>query len=101
MRPMILLAVVWMATPVSLIAQEAPPAPPLGLPPVPWPADNPYSAARVDLGRFLFFEARLSVDGMVACASCHRPQYAFAGGLPAPRGVSVKELPRRAPTLIN
>jgi cytochrome c peroxidase len=80
---------------------QSPPKPPLGLPPVPWPADNPYSEARVNLGRYLFFDPRLSVDGMVACANCHRPELAFSGGLTRPKGVSVKPLPRRVPTLVN
>jgi cytochrome c peroxidase len=86
---------------VILSAQETPPKPPLGLPPVPWPADNPYSAARVELGRYLFFDARLSADGTVSCATCHPPEHAFTGGEPAPLGVTGNRLPRRAPTLIN
>lgn len=81
-----------------LIAQ---PKPPRGLPPVPWPADNPYSAERVELGRSLFFDPRLSANGKVSCATCHPPGHAFAGGDPAPIGVTGKPLPRRAPTLIN
>jgi cytochrome c peroxidase len=82
-------------------SSEQPPRPPLGLPPVPWPADNPYSAAKADLGRYLFFDARLSVDGNVSCATCHPPGHAFAGGDPPPVGVTMKPLPRRAPTIIN
>lgn len=84
-----------------LFAQQAPPTPPLGLPPVPWPADNPYSAERVELGRYLFFDPRMSGNGMVSCATCHPPAHAFAGGDPAPKGVTAKPLARRAPTLIN
>ena len=99
-RPTVFLVILWIAMPGKLLAQS-PPKPPLGLPPVPWPANNPYSEARVALGRFLFFDARLSIDGMVSCASCHRAEFAFAGGQPPPRGVTVKGLPRRAPTLIN
>ena len=81
--------------------KETPPQAPLGLPPVIWPADNPYSAARVELGRYLFFDARLSANGKVSCATCHPPDHAFAGGEPAPLGVTGKALRRRAPTLIN
>ncbi len=87
--------------PVRGGAQETPPKPPLGLPPVAWPADNPYSAARVELGRYLFFDPRLSANGEVSCATCHPPEHAFAGGDPPPRGVTGKPLRRRAPTLIN
>jgi cytochrome c peroxidase len=77
------------------------PAPPLGLPPVTWPADNQYSAARVELGRNLFFDPRLSSNGKVSCATCHPPEHAFAGGEPPPLGVTGAPLRRRAPTLIN
>src|ERR1019366_9794906 len=79
----------------------SPPAPRLGLPPVVWPADNPYSATRVELGRNLFFDPRLSSNGKVSCATCHPPEHAFAGGEPPPLGVSGTPLRRRAPTLIN
>jgi len=79
----------------------SPPAPPLGLLPVIWPAENPYSAARVELGRNLFFDPRLSSNGKVSCATCHPPEHAFAGGDPPPLGVTGKPLRRRAPTLIN
>ena len=80
---------------------ESPPKPPLGLPPVNWPANNPYSAARVELGRYLFFDPRLSANGRVSCATCHPPEHAFAGGDPPPVGVTGTPLRRRAPTLIN
>jgi len=43
------------------------------LPPVPFPADNPYSPAKADLGRKLFFDVRLSRNQQVSCASCHQP----------------------------
>ena len=78
---------------------ETPPKAPLGLPPVLWPADNPYSAARVELGRYLFFDPRLSSTGTISCSTCHPPQRAFADG--DPRGATGKHLRRRAPTLIN
>jgi cytochrome c peroxidase len=41
------------------------------------PADNPMSSAKVELGRRLFHETRLSSTGRYACASCHRPELAF------------------------
>jgi cytochrome c peroxidase len=85
----------------ALPGGESPPKPPLGLPPVIWPADNPYSAARVELGRNLFFDPRLSANQKVSCATCHPPDHAFAGGQPPPRGVTGTPLKRRAPTLVN
>jgi cytochrome c peroxidase len=44
------------------------------------PADNAMTAAKVALGRQLFFDPRVSGDGKTACASCHRPDYGFTEG---------------------
>lgn len=44
------------------------------LPPVPFPANNPYSAAKAELGRKLFIDTRLSRNNQVACISCHNPK---------------------------
>ena len=38
------------------------------------PKTNPLSPAKVDLGRRLYFDKRLSADGTVSCATCHDPQ---------------------------
>lgn len=81
---------------------EAPPKEPLGLLPVQWPADNPYSSAKAELGKLLFFDKRLSSDGGVACASCHQPELAFTDGLAVPKGVGKRDAGiRSAPSLIN
>jgi cytochrome c peroxidase len=74
---------------------------PLGLPPIPWPEDNPYSAARAGLGRILFFDGRLSANGLVSCAFCHEPDHGFEGSTPVAGGVNGKAGVRHAPTLIN
>jgi cytochrome c peroxidase len=71
------------------------------LPPIPWPADNPYSPARAELGKILFFDGRLSANGKVSCAFCHEPDHAFSGSTPLSRGVNGKLGVRHAPTLIN
>jgi cytochrome c peroxidase len=76
------------------------PAPP-GLPPIPWPEDNPYSPARAELGRVLFFDGRLSANGVVSCAFCHEPAHAFAAGTPLAKGVDGKPGVRHPSTLIN
>jgi cytochrome c peroxidase len=83
--------------------QPAMPGPPLplGLPPVPWPEDNPYSPARAELGKILFFDGRLSSNGIVSCAFCHEPNHAFAGSTAFSKGVNGKEGVRHAQTLIN
>jgi len=59
--------------------------PPLApLPPVPVPVDNPITADKVELGRMLYFDPRMSADGSISCASCHPP----ATGWGAPTAVS-------------
>ncbi len=80
---------------------ETPPKPPQGLPPVQWPQDNPYSAAKVELGRFLYFDKRISSDGSVSCASCHAPEKAFTDGAPVSTGIAAQKGGRSAPTVIN
>ena len=50
------------------------------LPPPPVPANNPMSEVKVALGRHLFHDRRLSLDGTVACASCHEQALAFSDG---------------------
>ncbi len=103
MRVLLALA---MCLSTSFAAEKKPavadgPAAPLGLPPVEWPADNPYSAAKVELGRTLFFDGRLSANGQVSCAFCHQPAHGFSGGVPLSTGVNGKLEGRRTPTLIN
>ncbi|MDD3837728.1 MAG: cytochrome c peroxidase [Phenylobacterium sp.] len=51
---------------------------PAGVAPPPVPADNPMSQAKVELGRRLFYDADLSIDGTLSCASCHEQHRAFA-----------------------
>jgi cytochrome c peroxidase len=80
---------------------ETPPKPPLGLPKVQWPEDNPYSAAKSELGRFLYFDTRLSSDNTVSCASCHATEKAFADGAPVSTGIGGQKGARSAPTVIN
>ncbi len=74
---------------------------PLGLPPVPIPADNPPTEETIALGRRLFYDPIISVDGSVSCASCHAPQFAFSDKRPVSVGVGGKLGTRHAPTVIN
>src|SRR5882757_6458748 len=53
---------------------------PLGFQPPPVPADNAMSADKVELGRYLFYDTRLSANGTQSCASCHEQARAFADG---------------------
>ena len=74
---------------------------PLGLPPIAWPADNPYTPEKADLGRLLYFDPRLSADNSVSCATCHAPKYAFTDALPVSDGIGHQKGARNAPSIIN
>jgi cytochrome c peroxidase len=74
---------------------------PLGLMPIIWPGDNPYSPLKAELGRLLFFDTRLSADGSVSCATCHNPKLAFTDGQPVSTGIQGKKGARSAPTVLN
>ena len=60
---------------------------PLGLPPIPIPADNPPTADTVALGRRLYYDPALSADNTISCASCHGPQMGFTDTRPVSVGV--------------
>ena len=66
----------------------------------PQPVDTP-PPALAELGRYLFYDPRLSVDGSMSCASCHQQVRAFTDGLPRARGVGGELHPRNTPTLTN
>ena len=74
---------------------------PAGFPPLVVPADNPLTAAKVELGRHLFFDPRLSLDGSMSCATCHQPARAFTDGRPRAVGVTGEIHPRASMTLTN
>lgn len=74
---------------------------PLGLPPIPWPEDNPYSQKKAELGRLLFFDKRLSSDETVSCASCHGISHAFTDRHALSQGIRGHIGTRHAPTVIN
>ena len=65
------------------------------------PADNPLTAEKAALGRQLFFDERLSVDGSRSCYSCHVCEHGLTDGLPKAIGPGNKQLPRSSPTLWN
>ena len=69
--------------------------------PMPVPADNPMTPEKVELGRQLFFDGRLSADGSKSCYSCHVCEHGLTDGLPKAIGAGNKELPRSSPTLWN
>jgi len=68
---------------------------------LPVPEDNPMTAEKVELGRQLFFDRRLSRDGSLSCASCHQPDRAFTDGRVVAVGVGGRQGRRNSPALIN
>jgi cytochrome c peroxidase len=74
---------------------------PLGLPPVPIPADNPPTSDSIALGRKLFHDASLSSDGTLSCAGCHNPALYLTDGRPVAKGIRDQIGTRNTPTLLN
>jgi cytochrome c peroxidase len=74
---------------------------PPGFPRPAVPADNPMSSAKVELGRRLFHETRLSSNGRYACASCHRPELAFTDGRAHAQGATGDSVKHAAMSLAN
>jgi len=67
---------------------------------LPNPRDG-FSPQQIDLGRYLFFDPVLSVDGSVSCGTCHQPDLGFSDGLPTSVGVKGTAVKRSAPSLWN
>ena len=61
----------------------------------------PLNPERVRLGRWLFFDRRLSADETVSCATCHRPEHAFSEPSPTATGIRGQRGRRRTPGIIN
>jgi cytochrome c peroxidase len=89
------------APPAKPVGKPITIAAPLGLPPVPVPADNPPTKETIELGRRLYYDPQLSADGTVACATCHDPKAGFADPKPVSVGVQGKTGTRNSPTVIN
>ena len=68
---------------------------------IPFPATNPYSAMKADLGRRLFFDTILSGDRNRACASCHLPGLAWADGRARAATLAGSDMDLRTPTLLD
>ncbi len=74
---------------------------PAWVPPPVTPADNAMSAAKVELGRHLFYDMRLSADQTQACASCHEQAKAFTDGQAVAKGITGEAGHRSAMALVN
>jgi len=103
MRPLCASALSALALFAALSAQEAAYdwKLPKGFPKPFVPADNPMSAAKVELGRYLFYDTRLSVNGKQSCASCHRQELAFTDGRAVGVGATGELHSRSAMSLVN
>jgi len=74
----------------------------LGLPPVPVPPANALTAAKIALGRKLFYDRRLSLNHTMSCAMCHIPEQGFTSNeLARAVGIEGRSVRRNAPTILN
>jgi cytochrome c peroxidase len=74
---------------------------PVGFPTPQEPIDNPMSDAKVELGRFLFYDTRMSVNNTFSCASCHEQRIAFTDGRKTSIGATGEIHPRNSMSLVN
>lgn len=111
MRPyqVLVVAAMFLASCTSTAPDVTPPGRAAALPSDPWlrPSTVPFtpgnepSSARIDLGRALFFDTRLSGSEMLSCAFCHNPARGWSDGQPTAVGNAFKRLGRKTPTIIN
>jgi cytochrome c peroxidase len=74
---------------------------PAGFHPPPVPPDNPMLPAKVELGRYLFYDHRMSANGQGSCSTCHLQRYGFTDQRPVAVGVTGQAHPRRVMPLAN
>jgi len=79
--------------------------PPLGLPPLSpvsvVPASNPLTKGKYELGRQLYFDPRVSLDGSVSCATCHNPDKGWTDNMKVSTGIDSLRGVRNSPTVTN
>jgi cytochrome c peroxidase len=85
----------------SFAANPLSPVPLAPLPPPPFPPENPTTPEKVELGKKLFFDRRLSGDGTMSCATCHAPESGFADALPISLSYPTTRNWRNSPGLVN
>lgn len=74
---------------------------PNGFPEIPFPDENPFSMAKWELGKKLFYDPVMSRDYSISCGSCHKSKHAFADRLDVTPGVAGERGTRNAPSLAN
>jgi cytochrome c peroxidase len=113
----VILTIVFLLVPHFLFAaaESPPPSPPLTqggaqalgpvklgvLPPAPVPPDNPQTAEKIRLGKQLYFDARLSKDNTISCATCHSPTMGWSDAGPTSTGINRQKGGRRSPPSSN
>lgn len=109
-----LIVCIFLLLPLLLLAEDKP-APPLTainihtlgpqkigtLPPVLVPPDNPQTALKIQLGKQLYFDTRLSDDNTISCASCHNPAMGWSDQGPTSVGINGQRGGRRSPPVSN
>jgi cytochrome c peroxidase len=95
------LVAAWLATPALVSAKPFEWNLPRGYPPPFIPEDNPMSWEKVELGRLLFYDKRMSGNETFACASCHQQELAFTDGLPQAMGSTGGTHLRASMSLVN
>jgi cytochrome c peroxidase len=98
---LLLAAVVPGASPAAVQEKRDLPAFLGPLPKPPEPKDNPSTPAKVELGRMLYYEPRISGNGTISCATCHNPALGWADGLAKGIGINGAKLGRSSPTVAN
>jgi cytochrome c peroxidase len=68
---------------------------------IPFPEENPHSAAKAELGRMLFFDPILSGSRARSCSTCHNPSLSWGDGLALALGEGQRSMGFRAPTMLN
>lgn len=76
-------------------------AAPKGFPAIPFPADNPYTERKWQLGKQLFYDKILSIDKTISCGSCHKPELAFSDRTAKSIGAGNAIGRRNSPSLAN
>lgn len=67
----------------------------------PIPANNSLTEAKVELGKMLFFEPRISASGVISCATCHNPALGWTDRIPLATGHAAQVGERNTPTVLN
>lgn len=68
---------------------------------VPQPKDNKLTPERIELGKLLYFDTRLSANGKINCATCHHPKRGWTDLEPVSKAIGAGRGPRNSPTLLN